>query len=119
MVQPDRFARCCANRPPRKRTMVFRPSARWAGLVYQLAHRARFQAARHNGSRFALGFPRQESFTGGLGVVVRLPLDLPGWQKLYSEQKDKNFEIISIAQDTGGVKDTGNGSRPPSRNIQS
>jgi tetratricopeptide (TPR) repeat protein len=32
---------------------------------------------------------------------------LPGWQKLYSELKGKNFEIISIAQDTGGVKDAG------------
>jgi hypothetical protein len=32
---------------------------------------------------------------------------LPGWQKLYHELKDKNFEILSIAQDTGGVKDAG------------
>jgi len=32
---------------------------------------------------------------------------LPGWQKLYQELKDKNFEIVSIAQDTGGVKDAG------------
>jgi len=32
-------------------------------------------------------------------------LDLPGWQKLYSELKSKNFEIISVAQDTGGVRD--------------
>jgi tetratricopeptide (TPR) repeat protein len=32
---------------------------------------------------------------------------LPGWQKLYHELKDKNFEIISVAQDTGGVKDAG------------
>lgn len=30
---------------------------------------------------------------------------MPGWQKLYSELKDKNFEIVSVAQDTGGVKD--------------
>jgi tetratricopeptide (TPR) repeat protein len=30
---------------------------------------------------------------------------LPGWQTLYAELKDKNFEILSIAQDTGGVKD--------------
>jgi hypothetical protein len=30
---------------------------------------------------------------------------LPGWQKLYSELKNKNFEIVSVAQDTGGVKD--------------
>lgn len=30
---------------------------------------------------------------------------MPGWQKLYHELKDKNFEIISVAQDTGGVKD--------------
>ena len=32
---------------------------------------------------------------------------MPGWQKLYHELKDKNFEILSIAQDTGGVKDAG------------
>jgi hypothetical protein len=32
-------------------------------------------------------------------------LDLPGWQKLYSELKSKNFEIISVAQDTGGARD--------------
>ena len=30
---------------------------------------------------------------------------MPGWQKLYSELKGKNFEIVSVAQDTGGVKD--------------
>jgi len=32
---------------------------------------------------------------------------LPGWQKFYLDLNDKNFEIISIAQDTGGVKDAG------------
>jgi len=32
---------------------------------------------------------------------------LPGWQKFYHELKDKNFEIVSVAQDTGGVKDAG------------
>jgi hypothetical protein len=32
---------------------------------------------------------------------------LPGWQVFYHELKDKNFEIISIAQDTGGVRDAG------------
>jgi tetratricopeptide (TPR) repeat protein len=32
---------------------------------------------------------------------------LPGWQALYHELKDKNFEIITVAQDTGGVKDAG------------
>jgi tetratricopeptide (TPR) repeat protein len=30
---------------------------------------------------------------------------LPGWQTVYAELKDKNFEILSIAQDTGGAKD--------------
>jgi tetratricopeptide (TPR) repeat protein len=30
---------------------------------------------------------------------------LPGWQIFYHELKDKNFEIVSVAQDTGGVKD--------------
>ncbi|MBI3652653.1 MAG: TlpA family protein disulfide reductase [Acidobacteria bacterium] len=30
---------------------------------------------------------------------------MPGWQTLYAELKDKNFEIISVAQDTGGAKD--------------
>jgi hypothetical protein len=32
---------------------------------------------------------------------------LPGWQKLYDELKNKNFEIISVAEDTGGAKDAG------------
>ena len=32
---------------------------------------------------------------------------MPGWQVFYQQQKDKNFEIISVAQDTGGVKDAG------------
>ena len=32
---------------------------------------------------------------------------MPGWQALYQQLKDKNFEIISVAQDTGGVKDAG------------
>ena len=32
---------------------------------------------------------------------------MPGWQALYRELKDKNFEIISVAQDTGGAKDAG------------
>lgn len=32
---------------------------------------------------------------------------MPGWQVLYKELKDKNFEIISVAQDTGGAKDAG------------
>ena len=32
---------------------------------------------------------------------------MPGWQALYSELKGKNFEIISVAQDTGGAKDAG------------
>jgi hypothetical protein len=30
---------------------------------------------------------------------------LPGWQTLYEELKGKNLEILSVAQDTGGVKD--------------
>jgi len=30
---------------------------------------------------------------------------LPGWQTFYRELKDKNFEIVSVAQDTGGAKD--------------
>jgi tetratricopeptide (TPR) repeat protein len=30
---------------------------------------------------------------------------LPGWQIFYHELKDENFEIVSVAQDTGGVKD--------------
>ncbi len=30
---------------------------------------------------------------------------MPGWQTFYHELKDKNFEIVSVAQDTGGVKD--------------
>ena len=30
---------------------------------------------------------------------------MPGWQKFYHDLNDKNFEIISIAQDTGGAKE--------------
>jgi hypothetical protein len=32
---------------------------------------------------------------------------LPGWQIFYHELKDKNFAIVSVAEDTGGVKDAG------------
>lgn len=32
---------------------------------------------------------------------------MPGWQVIYQELKNKNLEIISVAQDTGGVKDAG------------
>ncbi len=32
---------------------------------------------------------------------------MPGWQKLYRELKDKNFEIVSVAEDTGGAKAAG------------
>jgi tetratricopeptide (TPR) repeat protein len=34
-------------------------------------------------------------------------LDLPGWQAIYQQLKDKNVEIVSVAEDTGGVKDAG------------
>ena len=32
---------------------------------------------------------------------------MPGWQAIYEQLKDKNFEIVSVAQDTNGVKDAG------------
>jgi hypothetical protein len=32
---------------------------------------------------------------------------LPGWQTLYRELKNQNFEILSIAEDTGGAKAAG------------
>ena len=32
---------------------------------------------------------------------------MPGWQKLYAELKNQNFEIVSIAEDTGGIKAAG------------
>lgn len=32
---------------------------------------------------------------------------MPGWQALYQQLGDKNFQIISVAQDTGGIKDAG------------
>ncbi len=32
---------------------------------------------------------------------------MPGWQKLYGELKDKNFEIVSVAEDTGGARAAG------------
>ena len=30
--------------------------------------------------------------------------DLAGWQKVYDDLKDKNFEIVAAAEDTGGAK---------------
>ena len=32
---------------------------------------------------------------------------MPGWQAIYEELHSKNFEIISVAQDTNGAKDAG------------
>lgn len=32
---------------------------------------------------------------------------MPGWQTFYHDLKDKNFELISVAQDTGGLRDAG------------
>jgi len=32
---------------------------------------------------------------------------LPGWQAIYQQLKDKNFEIVSVAEDTNGLKDAG------------
>ncbi len=32
---------------------------------------------------------------------------MPGWQALYQQLRDKNLEIVSVAEDTGGVKDAG------------
>jgi hypothetical protein len=32
---------------------------------------------------------------------------LPVWQKLYRELKDQHFEIVSVAEDTGGARDAG------------
>jgi len=32
---------------------------------------------------------------------------LPGWQAIYQQLKDRNFEIVSVAQDTNGIKDAG------------
>ena len=32
---------------------------------------------------------------------------MPGWQAIYQQLNDKNFEIVSVAQDTNGVKDAG------------
>jgi tetratricopeptide (TPR) repeat protein len=32
---------------------------------------------------------------------------LPGWQALYQQINDKNFQIISVAEDTGGVRAAG------------
>ncbi|MBI2824080.1 MAG: TlpA family protein disulfide reductase [Planctomycetia bacterium] len=34
-------------------------------------------------------------------------LDLPGWQTLYEELKDKGLEIIAVAEDTGGEEAAG------------
>ena len=32
---------------------------------------------------------------------------MPGWQKIYEQEKDKNFEIIAVAEDTGGAQAAG------------
>lgn len=32
---------------------------------------------------------------------------MPGWQAIYQQLKDKNFAIVSVAQDTNGIKDAG------------
>lgn len=32
---------------------------------------------------------------------------MPGWQAIYEELKDKNFEIITVAEDTRGAQDAG------------
>ena len=32
---------------------------------------------------------------------------MPGWQAIYQRLKDKNLEIVSVAQDTNGIKDAG------------
>ena len=32
---------------------------------------------------------------------------MPGWQSFFHDLKDKNFIIVSVAEDTGGVKDAG------------
>lgn len=32
---------------------------------------------------------------------------MPGWQAIYQRLKDQNLEIVSVAQDTNGVKDAG------------
>jgi tetratricopeptide (TPR) repeat protein len=32
---------------------------------------------------------------------------LPGWQAIYQQLKDKNFEIVSVAEDTNGLQDAG------------
>lgn len=32
---------------------------------------------------------------------------MPGWQAFYEQEKGKNFEFISVAEDTGGVKVAG------------
>ena len=32
---------------------------------------------------------------------------MPGWQAIYQQLHDKSFEIVSVAQDTNGVKDAG------------
>jgi len=34
-------------------------------------------------------------------------MDLPVWQTLYEELKDKNFVVVSVAFDTGGAADAG------------
>ena len=32
---------------------------------------------------------------------------MPGWQAIYQQLKDQDFQIVSVAQDTNGIKDAG------------
>lgn len=34
-------------------------------------------------------------------------MDLPGWQKIYEELKGDGFELIAVAEDSGGLEDAG------------
>ena len=38
-----------------------------------------------------------------MGLLVRIRYDLPVWQGLYEELKDKNFTIIAVALDSAGA----------------
>ena len=40
-------------------------------------------------------------------------LDLAGWQTLYEELKDKNLQIVAVAEDTAGEAAAGEWYDPP------
>lgn len=82
------------------------PAAQKAGLKEGMA--PDFELADVNGKKVKLS-----DFRGKRVLIVTWAswcgcrFDLPGWEKVNQELKGKNLEIISIAEDTGGIEAAG------------